>query len=85
MKELDLIVSQEKLNQNRKNALLKEATKNNYAEQERLRNACIFMSVMSIAIFILAMVVCINANLKKQGYENCLEQGYDVNYCLKHS
>lgn len=92
MKELDLIVSQEKLNQNRKKTLendriknIKKATKENYAEQERLRNACIFITMMSIAIFILAMVVCINANLKKQGYENCLEQGYDVNYCLKHS
>lgn len=85
MRELDLIVSQEKLNQNRKNTLLKEATKNNYKEQERLRNVCIFMAVMTIIIFILAIIVCINANLKKQGYENCLEQGYDVNYCLKNS
>ena len=82
---MELIVSQEKLNQNRKNTLLKEATKENYAEQERLRKTCIFMAIMSIAIFMLAMVVCINANLKKQGYENCLEQGYEVNYCLKHS
>lgn len=82
---MELIVSQEKLNQNRKNALLKEATKNNYKEQERLRKACIFMAMMSIAIFILAMIVCINANAKRTGYENCLEQGYDVNYCLKHS
>ncbi len=82
---MELIISQEKLEQNRKNALLKEATKENYKEQERLRNACIFMALTSMAIFILAILVCINANLKKQGYENCLEQGYDVNYCLKNS
>jgi len=82
---MELIVSQEKLNQNRKNTLLKDATNRNYAKQERLRNVCIFMSVMTIVIFILAMVVCINANAKRTGYENCLEQGYEVNYCLKHS
>jgi hypothetical protein len=82
---MELIVSQEKLEQNRKNALLKEATKQNYAEQDKLRNICLFMTMMTIIIFALAMVVCINANLKKKGYENCLEQGYDVNYCLKHS
>lgn len=82
---MELIISQEKLNQNRKNALLKEATKNNYKEQERLRKTCIFMAMMSIVIFVLAMMVCINANMKKTGYENCLEQGYEVNYCLKHS
>ena len=82
---MELIVSQEKLNQNRKNTLLKDATKENYAEQERLRKTCIFMAIMSIVIFALAMVVCINTNAKRTGYENCLEQGYEVNYCLKHS
>ena len=78
---MNLIVSQEKLEQNRKNALLKL----NYKEQEKLRNICIFMTIMSIVIFALACIICINMNLKKQGYENCLEQGYEVNYCLKHS
>lgn len=85
MKEINLIVSQEKLQENRKNALLKDATKENYKEQEKLINACIFMAITSIAIFILAMIVCINANAKRTGYENCLEQGYEVNYCLKNS
>ena len=85
MKEINLIVSQEKLQENRKNALLKDATKRNYAKQDNLRNFCIFMGIMSIAIFVLAMIVCINVNMKKTGYENCLEQGYEVNYCLKHS
>ena len=82
---MELIVSQEKLNQNRKNTLLKDASKENYAKQDNLRKTCIFMGIMSIAIFILAMIVCINANTKRTGYENCLEQGYEVNYCLKHS
>ena len=85
MKEINLIVSQEKLQENRKNAFLKDATKRNYAKQDNLRNVCIFMGMMSIAIFILAMIVCINANAKRTGYEKCLKQGYEVNYCLKHS
>ena len=85
MKELDLIVSQEKLEQNRKNALLKEASKYYKNKQNELRAVCTYSILALTLILAMAWVLNIGMNLKKTGYHNCMETMNDQAYCLKNS
>ena len=92
MKEIKLIVSQEKLQQNRIKTLendrikcIKKATKKNYKRQEKIVN----IAKQTIAILLLVMLMIwglyLGQNLKKTGYTNCIDNGYSEAYCLKNS
>ena len=85
MKEINLIVSQEKLEQNRKNALLKEATRKNYKEQKDLKETCMFAIIGLALILIMAWVLHISIDLKQKGIQGCMENGYSESYCIQHS
>lgn len=85
MKDINLIVSQEKLKQNRKNALLKEATKRNYKKQQKIKKICIGIAIgLAIAYFI-GLILLFEIKLKQKGIQGCMENGYSYNYCVEHS
>lgn len=82
---MDLIVSQEKLEQNRKNALLKEATKNNYKKQQKIKKLCIGIAIGLIIAYFIGLALMFEIKLKKQGIQGCMENGYSYSYCIEHS
>lgn len=85
MKEINLIVSQEKLEQNRKNALLKDATNKNYEQQKDLARTCMFAIIGLALILVMAWVLHITNDLKQKGIQGCMENGYSYSYCIEHS
>ena len=82
---MELIVSQEKLNQNRKNTLLKDETKRLKAEQNKLNKICIYTMIALVIVVALAWGIHFIGKATEEARNNCLEQGYTMNYCLKHS
>lgn len=82
---MNLIVSQEKLEQNRKNALLKEATRNNYKKQRDLKEICILCTIGLVLILIMTWVLHVSIDLKQKGIKGCMENGYSYEYCIEHS
>lgn len=92
MKEIKLIVSQEKLEENRRNQLLKDrnrllkyATKKNYEKQEKI----VGIVKKTIAILLLTMLMIwglyLGQSLKQKGIKGCMENGYSESYCIQHS
>lgn len=82
MKEIKLIVSQEKLEQNRKNQILKDETKKNYERMNKTTKGIITIAVLTLTILWLGYA---GMNMKEEAYNNCMENGYSQSYCLKNS
>lgn len=82
---MELIVSQEKLEQNRRNTLLKDATKVNKRKLKQLNDVCIYSMIALALILIMAWVLHITFDLKNEGIKGCMENGYSYSYCIEHS
>lgn len=85
MKEINLIVSQRKLEENRRNQLLKDTTKKNYKRQEKIVNIAKQTIVILLLVMLMIWGLYLGQSLKKTGYTNCINNGYSEAYCLKNS
>jgi len=82
MKEINLIVSQEKLEQNKINKLLQQKTRKNYKSYE-YNIKRILISLMAVLIFILNLWLL--GTISEKGVKGCMENGYSESYCIQHS
>ena len=78
MKEINLIVSQETLKQNRERELKKDkikmlmkATDINYKKQYDLSKVCLYSVIALIMVLIFAWVLHFSFDLKQKGIQGC--------------
>lgn len=85
MKNVDLIISQDQLKENRERARKIEQTRKNYQKQLDRKDTIIYI----LAILIIGMTTAIGMYLMKDNvkdaYNNCIKNGYSTNYCAKNS
>lgn len=75
---MDLIVSQEKLQESRKKELLKEKKRNIEKEIVALGIIIVIISTLIIGYNMFGSKI-------EEARNNCMAQGYSESYCLKHS
>lgn len=85
MKEIKLIVSQEKLEENRRNTLLKDETRRNNKKLIVIRNISTYIVLILILFLTFTWLLNINFGLKQKGIKGCIENGYSETYCIQHS
>ena len=81
----ELIVSKEKLEQNRKNQLLKDESRKEKRKQELLNTLCINIVIWLILILVVIWGIVIAGELQREGIRGCMENGYTYDYCVEHS
>ena len=81
----ELIVSREKLEQNRKNELMKDEIKKDKAKQIKLRNVCTEIIFIGLLTLIIMWAAYLNSKIQNEAIEGCLENGYSYTYCVEHS
>ena len=92
MEEINLIICQEKLEENRRNQLLKDrnqllkdATKENYKKQEATNTLLKNIIMIVLMLMIVVWGLKVNQAMKTRAYNNCIANGYEESYCLKNS
>ena len=93
---MKLIVSQEKLEENRKNQmlknkvreknqLLKNKARENYQKQLKTKRIAFGIVVGLIVAYFVGLIIISDLKATKQARDNCLKNGYSMAYCLKNS
>ncbi len=85
MKDIELIVSKEKMEQNRKNQLLKDEVKKLEKKQLFVKNVCIEIVILLISALIVIWLYHFNSQIRTEAIKGCMENGYSYTYCVEHS
>lgn len=82
---MNLIVSQEKLEENRKNQILKDKAKENYKKQLRNKRIAFGIVIGLIVAYFVGLIIISDLKATKEARDNCLKNGYSYAYCLRNS
>lgn len=85
MKDIELIVSKEKMEQNRKNQLLKDETRKLEKKQLFVKNVCIEIVFILILALMIIWACHFNSQIRTEAIKGCMENGYSYTYCVEHS